>query len=240
MQPLGPWVCASSRARPAKRRHLLGGESRDETGGAPTGEYTSAIGSPDSQSLPLTGSGVSESPDASASMPWLAYNYSPPTRTLTPVSVRTHGNVTGSNAGALAGQPMRLNGTGSGLTFDFGQEVGGIVSLNFARRATRRKRSAWLSVNRRCTSAVEQSIHGRPEFERKLLPGWRSCRHGHALDYLCHADQQAAGRIPVLECLSRHDRMGRGDRRQPELHRGTHHAGAQQLPELLLFERLPA
>jgi Bacterial alpha-L-rhamnosidase 6 hairpin glycosidase domain len=81
--------------------------------------------------LPPTDAGVSPSPDASLPMAWLAYNYAPSTRTLVPTAVRVHGNVTGSDAGALFGQPMRLNGAGAGLTFDFGREVAGIVSLKF-------------------------------------------------------------------------------------------------------------
>lgn len=79
---------------------------------------------------PLDG-GVSSSADGAALMPWLRYNYAPANRTLTPVTVSTHGSVTGSDAGALLSQPMRLNGAGAGVTFDFGREVGGIASVQF-------------------------------------------------------------------------------------------------------------
>jgi alpha-L-rhamnosidase-like protein len=75
--------------------------------------------------------GAATAPDAAASMPWLAYNYSPSGRTIAPATLAVHGNVTGSNPGVLSGQPTRLNGANSGVTFDFGREVGGIVSLKF-------------------------------------------------------------------------------------------------------------
>jgi hypothetical protein len=85
----------------------------------------------DAGSPPPSDGGVEPTPDGSTAMPWLTYINSPPTRTLTPVAVSIHGNVTGNDAGALSGQPMRLNGSGAGLTFDFGREVGGIASVTF-------------------------------------------------------------------------------------------------------------
>jgi hypothetical protein len=65
------------------------------------------------------------------SAPWNAFNYSPATRTLSPVSALIHGTVTNGASGLLYGQPSRLNGANAGITFDFGKEVAGIVSLKF-------------------------------------------------------------------------------------------------------------
>ncbi|MGB6727771.1 MAG: trehalase family glycosidase [Terracidiphilus sp.] len=59
------------------------------------------------------------------------YNLSPSSRTLTPVTVvETHGQVMSPNA-VLSGGAAVLRGQGSYLVFDFGKEVGGIVSLQF-------------------------------------------------------------------------------------------------------------
>jgi hypothetical protein len=61
-----------------------------------------------------------------------SYNYAPAGRTVTPVAI--HGTVgTVSSAGnVLSGQPTRISGAHSAVVLDFGKEVGGIVTLNFA------------------------------------------------------------------------------------------------------------
>lgn len=64
--------------------------------------------------------------------PWDAYNLSPASRTVTPAGVfRTTGSVTDAPA-AISGRPTTLGGPGSSVTYDFGQEVGGLVTLHFA------------------------------------------------------------------------------------------------------------
>jgi len=69
---------------------------------------------------------------ADAGHPWDAYNFSPQTRTVTPVAVQsTTGSVTNAS-GALSGASTRLSGTGSTVTFDFGKDVSGLVTLHFA------------------------------------------------------------------------------------------------------------
>lgn len=69
---------------------------------------------------------------ASPAHPWNAYNLSPASRTVTPTGVfRTAGTVTDA-AAAITAQPTTLSGAGSSVTYDFGKEVGGLVSLHFA------------------------------------------------------------------------------------------------------------
>ncbi|HEY1985282.1 MAG TPA: trehalase family glycosidase [Terracidiphilus sp.] len=59
------------------------------------------------------------------------YNLSPSSRTLKPVRVtKTSGNVSAS-AALLSGGGSILSGRGSYIVLDFGQEVGGIVTLQF-------------------------------------------------------------------------------------------------------------
>jgi hypothetical protein len=64
------------------------------------------------------------------SHPWDAYNYAPADRTVTAKTVyRTTGSVS-DPSGVLDGNPTTLTGTGSSLTLDFGEEVGGLVTLH--------------------------------------------------------------------------------------------------------------
>ena len=64
--------------------------------------------------------------------PWDQYNFSPGSRTVTPVRVtRTTGTVTGA-AQVLSGRTTTITGSGSSITLHFGKEVGGLVSLHFA------------------------------------------------------------------------------------------------------------
>ncbi|MBY8882007.1 alpha-L-rhamnosidase-related protein [Actinacidiphila acidipaludis] len=59
-------------------------------------------------------------------------NFAPATRTVAPVRVtRTTGSVD-APAAVLDGHPTTLTGAGSSLTLDFGEEVGGLVTLRFA------------------------------------------------------------------------------------------------------------
>jgi len=89
----------------------------------------SGPGTLDASSPPAGDSGILPTPDGST--PWLAYINSPPTRTLSPIAVIGHGTVTGADSGALSGQTIRITGSNSGITFDFGREVGGIASVMF-------------------------------------------------------------------------------------------------------------
>jgi hypothetical protein len=60
-----------------------------------------------------------------------ALNLSPTSRTVRPVAVQgTSGSVANPQS-VLTGQPTRLSGTNSSITFDFGKEVGGIATLSF-------------------------------------------------------------------------------------------------------------
>jgi Bacterial alpha-L-rhamnosidase 6 hairpin glycosidase domain len=63
--------------------------------------------------------------------PWDAYNLAPASRTVTPQQVfRTTGTVH-SASGVLRSKPTSLVGSGASITLDFGQEVGGLVSVHF-------------------------------------------------------------------------------------------------------------
>ncbi len=75
---------------------------------------------------------ASATPSPSPGNPWDLYNFAPASRTVQPHHVtRTTGSVTDPGA-VLNGQATTLAGTGSSITLDFGEEVGGLVSLHFA------------------------------------------------------------------------------------------------------------
>jgi hypothetical protein len=59
-------------------------------------------------------------------------NYAPASRTLAPVAVYGTSGSVSNPKGMLSGGATRLNGLGSEISLDFGKEVGGIVTLNFA------------------------------------------------------------------------------------------------------------
>ena len=62
--------------------------------------------------------------------PWDAYNYAPASRTVTAKTIyRTTGSVT-DPAAVLTGGTTTLHGNGSSLTLDFGEEVGGLVTVH--------------------------------------------------------------------------------------------------------------
>jgi hypothetical protein len=64
------------------------------------------------------------------SHPWDAYNYAPASRTMTAKSIyRTTGSVSDPGA-VLDGKATTLTGPGSSITLDFGEEVGGLVTLH--------------------------------------------------------------------------------------------------------------
>lgn len=68
---------------------------------------------------------------AAASQPWDAYNFAPASRTVAPVRVtRTTGTVGGAGS-VLKGRSTTLS-SGSSITLDFGEEVGGEVTVHFA------------------------------------------------------------------------------------------------------------
>ncbi|OSD03796.1 glycoside hydrolase family 78 protein [Trametes coccinea BRFM310] len=65
--------------------------------------------------------------------PWDAYNYAPKTRTVYPVAVKeVHGRIQNTDALVSRGSAT-FSGNGSWVALDFGIEVGGLVSLNFAK-----------------------------------------------------------------------------------------------------------
>jgi hypothetical protein len=66
-----------------------------------------------------------------AEKPWDRYNFSPASRTVTPVRVTRSSGTVSDPARLLSGRPTVLTGTGSSVTLDFGKEVGGLVSLRF-------------------------------------------------------------------------------------------------------------
>lgn len=80
----------------------------------------------------LAASGAGQAWQAPSGAPWEAYNYSPRSRTVHPARIyQTTGTVTDAGA-VLAGRPTTLSGSGSSITLDFGQDVGGLVSVHFA------------------------------------------------------------------------------------------------------------
>ncbi|RDL31078.1 Bacterial alpha-L-rhamnosidase protein [Venustampulla echinocandica] len=63
---------------------------------------------------------------------WDKYNYSPSSRTVTPKRVRSSSEITFADFHG----PASLTGNGSSLIFDFGFEVGGIVTVTYAARGS--------------------------------------------------------------------------------------------------------
>jgi hypothetical protein len=64
--------------------------------------------------------------------PWDRYNLAPSSRTVAPAAVyRTTGTVTGASS-VLHSRATSITGSGSSVTLDFGEEVGGLVSIHFA------------------------------------------------------------------------------------------------------------
>ena len=62
--------------------------------------------------------------------PWDQFNYSPTSRTVTPVKILSSSNAPLSDFPG----PTALRGNGSLLVFDFGKEVAGIVTITYAAR----------------------------------------------------------------------------------------------------------
>ena len=87
----------------------------------------------------LAGTVLAAAPAASAHSarpglehPWTRYNLAPSSRTVTPARVyRTTGTVTGAS-NVLHSRATSVTGPGSSITLDFGEEVGGLVSIHFA------------------------------------------------------------------------------------------------------------
>ncbi|MEY9860518.1 hypothetical protein ABH935_006155 [Catenulispora sp. GAS73] len=67
-----------------------------------------------------------------ATNPCAADNLSPTSRTVAPVAVYGTSGTVSNSAAVLSGQSTRLTGNDSAVTLDFGKEVGGVVTLNFA------------------------------------------------------------------------------------------------------------
>src|ERR1700760_590982 len=60
------------------------------------------------------------------------YNYAPAGRTVKPVAIQSTSGSVSSPGNVLSGQSPRLSGANSAVVLDFGKEVGGTVTLNFA------------------------------------------------------------------------------------------------------------
>ncbi|MBS2549353.1 hypothetical protein KGQ19_21035 [Catenulispora sp. NL8] len=97
----------------------------------PTAHPTSARHASSSKPS-ASGSHTAATKHAASTNPCAADNLSPTSRTVRPVAVyATNGNV--SNASALlTGQDTRLTGNGSAVTLDFGKDVAGLVTVDFA------------------------------------------------------------------------------------------------------------
>ena len=67
----------------------------------------------------------------SGAQPWDAYNLAPSQRTVTPVRVTQTTGTVGNAGSVLRGRTTTLAGPGSSITLDFGEEVGGLVTLHF-------------------------------------------------------------------------------------------------------------
>jgi hypothetical protein len=96
-------------------------------------ESTAQAAGAASGTAPASG-GKASTARTAPSGPWDAFKLSPATRTVAPVAVHaTTGSVSGAHdlvrRSGSAG--TRLSGTGSSVTLDFGQEVGGYVTLTF-------------------------------------------------------------------------------------------------------------
>lgn len=61
-----------------------------------------------------------------------AMNYAPASRTVLPVAIYATKGLVSNAAGVLRGDSTRLDGSGAGITLDFGKEVGGILTLRLA------------------------------------------------------------------------------------------------------------
>lgn len=73
---------------------------------------------------------VARGRSAVSSGPWDAFNYSPHSRTVAPLSIHsTHGPIEGAQ-GLVKGGSATFKSKEAYLTLDFGKEVGGILSLN--------------------------------------------------------------------------------------------------------------
>lgn len=60
------------------------------------------------------------------------YNYAPASRTVAPVAIQGTSGSVSSPTNVLSGQATRISGANSYVVLDFGKEVGGLVTLNFA------------------------------------------------------------------------------------------------------------
>ena len=77
-------------------------------------------------------SGASMASAAASARPCASDNYAPASRTVAPVRVTRSTGAVASPDAVLQGRSTTLTGVGSSVTVDFGEEVGGIVSLRFA------------------------------------------------------------------------------------------------------------
>ena len=75
---------------------------------------------------------VAVHPAIAAVNPGDAYNLSPTSRTLAPLTVYTTNGTVSNPNNVLSGQATRLTGNGASVTLDFGKDVGGITTLSFA------------------------------------------------------------------------------------------------------------
>ena len=101
----------------------------------------STSGTPDSSLLaPPTDGGDAAANDAETGAPDASdaaangdpYNYAPPSRVVVPVAVNSTSGSVANPTSVLTGGTTTLTGAGAQIVLDFGKEVGGILSLEFA------------------------------------------------------------------------------------------------------------
>jgi hypothetical protein len=100
-------------------------ESGSPESGSPDG------GSPDS-GAPDTGSDASLDATVDAAGKGDSYNFAPPGRIVKPVAVFSSSGSVTDPTNVLAGNTTKLSGLGAQIVLDFGKEVGGVLSLDFA------------------------------------------------------------------------------------------------------------
>lgn len=110
------------------RRHPAGKASLRRRGAALLG-VAGLVGAALAATAPAAAAPGGRQP---AGHPWNKYNLAPASRTVTPRRVyRTTGTVTGAG-NVLHSRATSLAGAGSSVTLDFGEEVGGLVTIHFA------------------------------------------------------------------------------------------------------------
>ena len=81
-------------------------------------------------------SSVLFSMEAQAAFPGQQFNLSPTSHQVVPVKIYQSTGVVANPSYVLSGKPTLFSGQGSSITLDFGQEVGGLVTLHFGGAST--------------------------------------------------------------------------------------------------------